>query len=172
MHRPWWSWSVPRYGYEYLLVAGIAEIVVERAVAASAESCLFHVTLFRDDDVWRRTGFLERLYEKPSALFVHAIVLSYAARHSEEFHELCPVPESPALVYHIGSHFQQEPQIIILSPLYDHAVIAVTDSVRIVSAPQYQLLFGPYVLARDTVEVEPVHERIFVYGYSPEKGST
>ena len=26
------------------------------------------------------------------------------------------------------------------------------------------------MLARDTVEVEPIHERIFVYGYSPKKG--
>ena len=102
-------------------------------------------------------------------MFVHAVVLSYALRHPEEFHELCPVPESPALVYHIGSHFQQEPKVIILSPLYDHTVIAVTDPVRIVLAPQYQLLFGTYVLARYAVEVEPVHERIFVYGYSPEK---
>src|SRR5699024_2441772 len=47
--------------------------------------------------------------------------------------------------------------------------IAVTDPVRIVLAPQYQLLFGTYVLTRYAVEVEPVHERIFVYGYSPEK---
>ena len=161
--------GLSQYGYEYLLVAGIAEIVVERAVAASAECRLFHVTLFGDDNVRCRSRFLERLYEKPPALFVHAVVLSYALRHPEEFHELCPVPESPALVYHIGSHFQQEPQIIILSPLYDHAVIAVTDPVRIVLAPQYQLLFGTYVLTRYAVEVEPVHERIFVYGYSPEK---
>ena len=161
--------GLSQYGYEYLLVAGIAEIVIERPVAASAECRLFHVTLFRDDNVRCRSRFLERLYEKPPALFVHAVVLSYALRHPEEFHELCPVPESPALVYHIGSHFQQEPKVIILSPLYDHTVIAVTDPVRIVLAPQYQLLFGTYVLARYAVEVEPVHERIFVYGYSPEK---
>ena len=115
---------------------------------------------------YRKAGYSRKFR---AALFVHAVVLSYALRHPEEFHELCPVPESPALVYHIGSHFQQEPKVIILSPLYDHTVIAVTDPVRIVLAPQYQLLFGTYVLARYAVEVEPVHERIFVYGYSPEK---